>query len=252
MPGITIVIGSIGLVAGLLIGCVGVGGVIVVPALVYGLNVPIHDAIASAMMGYIFTGAVGTAVYARSRSIRWDLAGWIALGAGPGALLGAWAVSFVDPRILECGVGVLSLAYGANALLRRTADGAAAPTALGPKALIVIGLVTGVLSAVTGTGGPLVLVPILVFLKLPTLAAVGLSQAAQVPIALLATAGNFAYGDPDVSWGLALGVGLTIGTLLGAKAAHAMPREILGRIASGVLILVGALILARLGLRQFG
>jgi len=251
MAGITIVIGLIGLVAGALIGCVGVGGVIVVPALVYGLGFPIHDAIASAMIGYIFTGAMGTAIYARSRSIRWDLAGWIALGAGPGALAGAWAINFVDPRILECGVGALSLFSGLNALLgRRNADGASSTT-LDPKALLFVGFLTGALSAVTGTGGPLVLVPILIWLKLPTLAAVGLSQAAQIPIAILATFGNFYYGDPDVSGGLALGVGLTLGTLIGAKAAHAMPRRILEKIAAWVLILVGALILVRLGVKQF-
>lgn len=252
MADITIVIGAIGLVAGALIGCVGVGGVIVVPALVYGLGIPIHDAIAAAMLGYIFTGAMGTAVYARSRSIRWDLAGWIALGAGPGALLGAWAINFVDPRILEFGVGALSLASGLNALLkRRDADCAPSP-ALDPKALLLVGFLTGVLSAATGTGGPLVLVPILIWLMLPTLTAVGLSQAAQIPIAILATFGNFLYGDPNLGGGLALGVGLTIGTLIGAKSAHAMPRRVLEKIAAFVLILVGALILTRLGVKQLG
>lgn len=117
MAGITVVVGLIGLTAGALIGCVGVGGVIVVPALVYGLGFPIQDAIASAMIGYVFTGGMGTAIYARSRSIRWGLAGWIALGAAPGALLGAWAINFVEPRILECGVGALSLLSGLAATL---------------------------------------------------------------------------------------------------------------------------------------
>ena len=250
MAGITIVIWAIGLVAGSLIGCVGVGGVIVVPALVYGLGFPIQDAIASAMMGYILTGAMGTAVYARQHSIKWDLAGWIALGAAPGALLGAFAISFVDAHILEFGVGGLSFAAGVNAILRRRSDAAASATTLGATALVAIGFVTGVLSAVTGTGGPLVLVPILIALGLPTLAAVGLSQAAQFPIAILATIGNFTYGDPDVSGGVALGLGLTMGTLLGAKAAHAMPRRALERVAAVVLVLVGSLILVRLGVRQ--
>ncbi len=250
MAGITIVIGLIGLAAGALIGCVGVGGVIVVPALVYGLGFAIHDAIASAMIGYIFTGAVGTAIYARSRSIRWELAGWIALGAGPGALAGAWAINFVDPRVLELGVGALSLFSGLNALFGRRGEQGGASATLDRKRLLFIGFLTGTLSAVTGTGGPLVLVPILIWLQLPTLAAVGLSQAAQIPIAILATFGNFRYGNPDISGGLALGIGLTVGTLIGAKAAHAMPRKILERIATIVLILVGALILLRLGVRE--
>lgn len=246
-----IVIWSIGLVAGALIGCVGVGGVIVVPALVYGLGFPIRDAIASAMIGYIFTGVVGTAIYARSRSIRWGLALWVALGAGPGALAGSWATAFVEPLLLECGVGLLALFSGASALLGRRAACDAASATPDPKTLLVVGFVTGALSALTGTGGPLVLVPILIWLRLPTLAAVGLSQAVQIPISTLATLGNVSHGAPDLSGGLALGFGLVVGALVGAKAAHAMSRRTLEKIAAVVLILVGAMILARLGVRQF-
>lgn len=253
MSVLALVIAFIGLAAGLMIGCVGVGGVVVVPALVYGLGMPIQDAIASAMMGYVLTGLIGTWVYASQRSIRWELAGWIALGAAPGALFGAWASNGVDPRLLELGVGVLSLWSGLYSLLRRRGPaGAVEPRALRPIELAPVGLVTGVLSAMTGTGGPLVLVPILIGLKLSTLAAVGLSQAAQIPIAILATAGNFAYGDPDVSQGVALGLGLAVGTWGGAKIAHALPRKTLERIASAVLLVVGFLVLARLGYRQFG
>ena len=39
----------------------------------------------------------------------------------------------------------------------------------------------------SGTGGPLVLVPILTFLSMPLLAVIGLSQAIQIPIAVFAT-----------------------------------------------------------------
>lgn len=251
MSGLVLVIGAIGLAAGVMIGCVGVGGVIVVPALVYGIGMPIQDAIASAMMGYVLTGAIGTAVYARARSIRWELAGWIALGAAPGALFGAWASNGVDPRFLEFGVGALSLWSGLNSVFGRRRGAPPEARALRPAELALVGLVTGVLSAITGTGGPLVLVPILIWLKLPTLTAVGLSQAAQIPIATLATIGNFAYGEPDVSMGLALGLGLAAGTWAGAKAAHALPRRTLETIAAAVLIVVGVLVLARLGYRLF-
>ncbi|MFL1875039.1 hypothetical protein ACIKT0_07455, partial [Hansschlegelia beijingensis] len=67
----------------------------------------------------------------------------------------------------------------------------------------------------------------------------------------VATVGNFAYGDPDVSIGLVLGLSLAAGTWAGAKLAHALSREALGRVASTLLVVVGVLILTRLGLRQF-
>lgn len=66
-----ILLAAVGLAADLLIGCIGIGGVILVPALTYVIGGSIQIAIAGAMMGYLFTGLVGTVVYARHKSIRW-------------------------------------------------------------------------------------------------------------------------------------------------------------------------------------
>jgi uncharacterized membrane protein YfcA len=102
----------------------------------------------------------------------------------------------------------------------------------------------------TGTGGPLVLVPILMWRRVPVLVAIGLSQAIQLPIAVLATVGNVAYGTLDVWIGILLGLGLLAGTWGGALMAHAMPRSALERFASLMLLGIGTFILARLGYGQ--
>jgi len=106
-----------------------------------------------------------------------------------------------------------------------------------------IGAFTGFLSSVTGTGGPLVLVPILVAASVPVLTAVGLSQVIQVPIAVAATAGNLLYGTVDVVLASILAVSLTIGSWYGAKLAHNVSRDRLRRIVSIVLVVVGLFIL---------
>lgn len=242
---IAVALAGAGLLAGLLIGCIGVGGVILVPVLVYGLGIPIQTAIAAAMMGYILTGLIGTAVYARERSIRWDLAAWLCAGATPAALLGALASNIADPRLLELGIGALALSSGIYNLtgVRRAGR---KPQPTGPVSLAVTGAITGVLSALTGTGGPLVLVPLLMWRRVPVLAAIGLSQAIQLPIAVLATVGNIAYGTLDVGMGLLLGIGLLAGTWGGALVAHAMPRATLERLASVMLLGIGLLIMANL------
>jgi len=147
---------GLGLFAGLLIGCVGIGGVIVVPALTYIAGTPIQSSIAAAMMAYILSGAVGTAVYARNGSIRWPMALWLSGGAMPAALFGARMSNVMQPRILEVSVGLLTLISGFYALVPRTADGSGNPE-VPTLALACIGVVTGLLSAITGTGGPLVL-----------------------------------------------------------------------------------------------
>jgi uncharacterized membrane protein YfcA len=50
--------------AGLLIGCVGIGGIIVVPVLAYVAGVPLPTAITAAMCAFLVAGAVGLYVFA--------------------------------------------------------------------------------------------------------------------------------------------------------------------------------------------
>ena len=79
---------------------------------------------------------------------------------------------------------------------------------------------TGVGSALTGTGGPLFVVPIMVSLKVAAHTAIGFSQAIQFPIASLATFSNFLYGTVDLIVGGLVAGGVIIGSIFGAKLAH--------------------------------
>ena len=108
-----------------------------------------------------------------------------------------------------------------------------------------IGLFTGFASAITGTGGPLVLVPLLIWLKVPALMAVGLSQIIQIPIALLATGGNLTFGHVDFALGLGLSVILVVGVVMGARVAHQVSRDTLKRILAVALLVTGGAMLAR-------
>jgi uncharacterized membrane protein YfcA len=108
---------TLGVISGLMIGCIGIGGVIVVPALVFLVGIEIKIAIPAAMFAYIVSGLVASFVFARNKSIRWGLAIWLCVGATPTAFAGAWAVSVVNPHILEVGLGLLTLLSGINSLL---------------------------------------------------------------------------------------------------------------------------------------
>jgi len=110
----------------------------------------------------------------------------------------------------------------------------------------VIGAATGFGSALSGTGGPLILVPLLIWLRFPTLVAIGLAQAIQLPIASLATAANIQTGGLDIRLGLLLAFGISFGTLIGSSFAHALPRQVLRNIVAILLTIVGAFMLAQL------
>jgi len=78
----------IGLLAGVLIGTIGIGGVILVPLLSLVLGFDLHFAMAASSLSFLFPGIVGTLTYANKRSIVWEKVLWLSVGIIPAALLG--------------------------------------------------------------------------------------------------------------------------------------------------------------------
>lgn len=233
--------------AGFAIGAIGIGGILLVSGLIYVGGMAPAAAIAVSMMGYILTGVIGTAVYARRQSIAWPLAGWLSIGALPGALAGAWLSNVAAPAILELAIALLTLAAGIHALANRLSGETGTPRS---SQLVAIGVATGCGSALTGTGGPLILVPTLLWLGTPALTAIGLSQVIQIPIGILATIGNSVFGALDPVLGATVAVGLAVGSYAGAHAVHHLPREQLRSLVACVLVLVGVAIAVRVAYRS--
>jgi uncharacterized membrane protein YfcA len=241
----TIIISALGLLAGFLIGAAGIGGVILVPALVYLAGAPILDAISGAMLSYILTGLFGTFLYAKAKFIQWDMAAWLFAGAIPAALAGAFAAYFAPGALLQAVIALLAALAGVHTFFFYRETGACSTHAISNPVLALAGAVTGFASALTGTGGPLVLVPILLWLGSPVLMAIGLSQAIQLPVSLAATAGNFYNGTLDLRLGGLLALGMPLGIWLGSKLARALPRRTLQRAVALLLITAGVLIFSR-------
>lgn len=152
---------------------------LLVPFLFYGLGVDLHIATAMSSWSFLFTGIVGTITY--SRSISWNIVAWLMIGIIPAAVLGARANVALSSAILIPLLAALILGSGLNTLLSR-AEGERLLARLGRGSLVLLGVVTGFGSALTGTGGPVLLVPMLMFMKINALAAIAASQVVQVPI----------------------------------------------------------------------
>ncbi|MGI9316629.1 MAG: sulfite exporter TauE/SafE family protein [bacterium] len=229
---------------GVLIGGVGIGGVLLVPALKYLGDISLHVAIPACMLSYIVTGSVGAYIYAGHGSINWQLAARVCIGALPGAYFGAYLLPHINTLVLEAGIALLLITSGLFTLIDNGSSNG--KKQVGGLTLLFIGFVTGVGSALSGTGGPLLLIPILVWLKVAVLTAIGLSQAIQIPISLMATIGNVMYAEVDFRLGLTLAAIIVGGTVIGAKTVHLMPVGVLKKLVAGLLILVGVLMIAKL------
>ena len=171
----------------------------------------------------------------------------IIAGAGPSAFIGAALLSKTPSIWVEVFIASLILVAGTNALIKNKEHSKDFEPKIKPAGLIGMGAITGLGSAITGTGGPLLLVPMAVWLRYPTLTAIGLSQAVQFPIAALATMGNVLYGNINWLLGSVLASALILGAAIGARLAHAVPRDGLRSFLSWVLVMTGLLIFGQLG-----
>jgi uncharacterized membrane protein YfcA len=266
----------IGLLTGTLIGAVGVGGILLTPLLIFALGTDLHIAQATSSFSFLFTGLMGTFIYARRKSIAWAQVLWISLGVIPATIAGARVNTTASAAILTLILAALILYSGANALVKcktasmdpgsRTlnvgtrsseivvtgAQPSGARTSmpeftikLKKATLVFIGLGVGFGSALTGTGGPVLLVPLLLTLGYLPLSAVGVSQAVQLPIAVFATLGFLLYGEIDFSLGIALGVVQSLGVIIGGLVAHKLPQEKLRLVVAITLMGVGVLMIWR-------
>ena len=151
---------------GLLIGSVGVGGVLLAPSLAYIGGLPLHAGIPICMLGYVGAGIAGATVYARHGSFSWPMGIWLAVGAIPGALAGALLLPLVSARILELLIGALCLSSGIQSWRARGRPEAEDNNGSFKRGrMAVIGLITGAGSALSGTGGPLLLIPMLMWVR---------------------------------------------------------------------------------------
>lgn len=224
-----------------LIGSIGIGGVLLVPLIVYVAHAPMHVAIAVSMFCYIFTGVVGTFAYTRLGTVPIKTSWPVFAAAVPGAILGAALLTFVPARPLLLMTAAMTLFAGYSAL-RTPLPLGGRKQALSIPGGLALGAFTGFAAALSGTGGPAILVPLMLMLDAPLLLAVGVGQVVQLPIALLATLVNFRNGTLDLAMAGALAVSLSIGCFFGSHLAHRLPAKLLSRSAGFLFLCIGILV----------
>ena len=230
-----------GAVSGTLIGTVGIGGVLLVPALVIFGGLGVEEATPVASMSFFFTGVAGTLAYSRTDRVAWGPVRWLMVGVVPGAVAGAASNVALSPDVLT---GVIAVVLGAAAVRAIIPERVGTPSAgkdLSPRANLAIGALVGFGSALTGTGGPVLLIPIMLLVGGSVVATIAASQPIQVPIAIFATAAFLTYGELDWELGLVLGLAQVAGVVVGARLGDRLPAPALRNLV-GLALGVSALV----------
>lgn len=252
----------LGALAGVLAGLLGIGGgLVLVTGLVWVLplfDVPrdaaMHAALATALASIILTGASSARAHHLRGSVLWRTVAWMVPGVLVGAWLGSKVAILLDGEVLKYCVVAYCGIVGTQLLLSRTP--AAGGEAIVPRGVGLTGAGAGIgaLSSVVGIGGGSMTVPLLVWLGVSPVRAVGTSSALGIFIALSAAAGYALQAPagvlPAPSWGyvyLPGAIGIALASVLvapyGTRLAHALSGRALKRVFALFLYAIGASLL---------
>ena len=227
---------------GVSIGVVGVGGVFLIPLLVW-FGIPLETAIGTSLVTFTLAAVVATIVYAAHGAIDWRaalLTGAGSVAAGP---VGAKLSVVLSPVIVTACFAFFLVVTGITALRpRRVADEQRGRRRFRPATLVACGVVAGLGSGLTGVGGPAVLVPVLLMLGAAPSLAVAISQPNAIFAAASGAIGHILFGHVDFRLAAGLAIYCCAGVVAGAMLHRHISAERLRKII-GVAVLALALYL---------
>jgi uncharacterized membrane protein YfcA len=215
---------AVGLAAGYLSGLFGVGGGIIIVPLLLLLGVDQRRAAGSSVAAILPTAVVGASTYAISGHVDWLAGVLLAGGIVAGAQIGTYLLARVPRRALFWAFVIfLALAIAALWIVIPERNDTILVNAWTGGALVLTGIVTGVLSGLLGVGGGIIVVPVLIFFfGASDLIAKGTSLVMMVPGSVSATVGNLRRKNVDLRMAAAIGIAACVTSPLGVLTATAI------------------------------
>ncbi len=207
----------------------------------------IHQAAATSLFTFLFTGALGSFLYHQRGSIDWRIAVPVCAGALIFGYVGAAVAARIDARPLSIIIALIIVAAGIYVLV---------PLKISPQyrsghgwreqvLLASVGAASGFGSGFSGAGGPLFSVPMMVILRYVPLTAVATSQVLQIIAATSGSLGNLRHGFIDFRSAALVTVFELAGLIIGVRLAHIASALALRRLAGALCVISGGLLLWR-------
>lgn len=221
-------------IVGGLIGICGIAGFLL-PMLYAGfLGMPVSVSLSLSFLAFFVSGGIGSFNYYKKGSLDLKCSIIISIGSFLGGLLGVKLNAYISTSQAKLLLYLVVLLSGISILLRKdsktdsgTSSAQASRLLDSPVFLIVFGFITGSICSLSGAGGPVLVMPLLVSLGMNVRNAVGISLFDSIFIALPAFIGYVIQCDIS-QIGLLLAVTAAFhgaGVLIGSLNAHKIKQK---------------------------
>ncbi|HLL04775.1 MAG TPA: sulfite exporter TauE/SafE family protein [Myxococcaceae bacterium] len=235
-----------GTIAGLAGALLGIGGgVLLVPALVLGLGIPLEEAVPASLMCVVASSCASAASYVDNRLSDIRLGMTLELATVVGAIAGGLVAAYIAPAMVAVVFGLFTLFVALQMLvLTRRAPEPASATNYVPMnyPLGISGsFVAGSLSALLGVGGGPLKVPLMSYgMRVPFKVATATSNL-MVGVTGAASVASYAWrGHLRLELVSPLVVGVLAGAYAGSRVMPRVPTAVLKKLFAGVLLVVAS------------
>lgn len=231
----------VGILGGTISGLIGIGGgVIMVPILLYIMNVETKAATALSMIQVSFASISGTIFHYFHKTIKINYAIYFGLSSMPFSFLGSYLTKYIDDIVIKIVYIVAAIAILVLFLIRY-GDGQEECIFYKKRLFIIIpiGAVAGFIGGLLGLGGGFLFVPILVcFFDFPLKIAVGTSLFAVFFNSIPGVIGKLISVKFNIYLALVLGIGAVGGSRLGTYLNRKLNHKIIRILFIIILVIV--------------
>jgi uncharacterized membrane protein YfcA len=245
----------IGLFVGFLIGLTGLGGgVLLLPILIFGLQIPAIIAVGSDAAFNFLTKIPTSIVHLLKGTVRLPVVAALALGSVPGSILGVRLLQHLRVlygdgvnEFIKFAVGILLILISTLLLLQRKIERqitSKPATAKSFTGMTIIGLIAGFLVGMTSVGsGSVIMMLLLMFYRYPPKVMVGTDIMHAMVLTAVTSFLHLRLGNVDLPLVAYLLIGSIPGAIIGSYFSTRVPVLWLRRILCVMLLTTGARLL---------
>lgn len=233
-------------IVGFLCGATSVGGVLLIPTLDASSDMGLRTVMGTVLLSFFFSGLLGTWIHSRAARINWRMARALCLGCLAFGYPGAVAKEHVSIPALNIMLGAAIVMAGLTSL-KPLKGGTATYQGTGTQnaQLFLIGALVAFFSAMTGAGGPVLSVPIMLILGYDPLLAIAIAQPLQMAVTFSGSLGNISVGAINYPMAALLTVLMMLGVALGIYAIRFFKPDILKKLVSLMCVGTGGYMLLK-------
>lgn len=219
---------------GLLIGWSGIAGFLLPIYYVGYLQLPVTAALTLSFAAFAVSGAIGAFNYHKQGNLPIKAAIPLSIGSLAGAIPGVALNALFPAAVVKILLYIVVLASGISILVRNRSNatpGTAASTQKNqmqsPAVAVALGFFTAVICALSGAGGPILVMPLLVALGVDIRSAIGIALLDSVFIALPSIVGYGMQSDMSALWGLLATACIAhgLGVIIGSKTCNIIKQK---------------------------